>query len=117
MGSAPILGLKGHIARAEGESLDELQRAILREIRREWSRSIAVPRSLVEAKSLATSRCEHAWRIQRLAGDWNGFLFEADNLHRLVTRVKPGLIRVEADELTYPAHVILRYQIERSKSA
>lgn len=39
--------------------------------------------------------------------------FSPDNLHRLLTRVEPGLIRVEADELTYPAHVILRYEIER----
>ena len=39
--------------------------------------------------------------------------FEPDNLHRLITRVKPGLIRVDADEVTYPAHIILRYEIER----
>ncbi len=39
--------------------------------------------------------------------------FEADNLHRLITRVRRGLIRVDADEVTYPAHVILRYEIER----
>jgi len=30
-----------------------------------------------------------------------------------MTRVAPGLIRVDADELTYPAHVILRYGIEK----
>jgi carboxypeptidase Taq len=29
------------------------------------------------------------------------------------TRVKPSYIRVEADEVTYPLHVILRYEIER----
>ena len=39
--------------------------------------------------------------------------FEAQNLHRLMTRVKRGLIRVDADEVTYPAHIILRYEIER----
>jgi carboxypeptidase Taq len=39
--------------------------------------------------------------------------FEPANLHRLVTRVQRGLIRVDADEVTYPAHVILRYEIER----
>ena len=39
--------------------------------------------------------------------------FEAGNLHRLITRVKRGLIRVDADEVTYPAHIILRYEIER----
>ncbi|OXY83298.1 carboxypeptidase M32 [Oceanimonas doudoroffii] len=39
--------------------------------------------------------------------------FAADNLARLYTRVKPGFIRVDADEVTYPAHVMLRYDIER----
>jgi carboxypeptidase Taq len=40
--------------------------------------------------------------------------FEPDNLHRIFTRIKgDNLIRVEADELTYPLHVILRYEIER----
>jgi carboxypeptidase Taq len=39
--------------------------------------------------------------------------FEPGNLHRLLTRVKRGLIRVDADEVTYPAHIILRYEIER----
>ena len=35
------------------------------------------------------------------------------NLQKLLTRVKPGFIRVEADEVTYAAHIILRYEIER----
>jgi carboxypeptidase Taq len=40
--------------------------------------------------------------------------FETGNLARLLTRVKRGFIRVEADEVTYPAHVLLRYGIERA---
>ncbi|CEO39251.1 carboxypeptidase M32 [Photobacterium kishitanii] len=36
-----------------------------------------------------------------------------ENLYLMNTRVKPGFIRVDADEVTYPAHVILRYEIER----
>jgi len=40
--------------------------------------------------------------------------FAPDNLCMLLTRVAPGLIRVDADEVTYPAHVILRYEIERA---
>ena len=40
--------------------------------------------------------------------------WEAANLHRLYTRAEPGLIRVDADEVTYPAHVIMRYRIERA---
>lgn len=40
--------------------------------------------------------------------------FETENLIRLCTRVEPGFIRVDADEASYPAHVILRYEIERA---
>ncbi len=39
------------------------------------------------------------------------------NLHRLYTRVQPGPIRVDADEVTYPAHVILRYRLEKAMIA
>jgi len=39
--------------------------------------------------------------------------WEADNLYRLLTRVRPGFIRVDADEVTYPAHVLLRYDLEK----
>ena len=35
------------------------------------------------------------------------------NLEKLYNRVEPGFIRVDADEVTYPAHVILRYELER----
>ncbi len=38
---------------------------------------------------------------------------ETENLVKLVSRVKPGYIRVDADEVTYPAHIILRFEIER----
>jgi len=41
-----------------------------------------------------------------------GPAFEAENLYRLATRVERSLIRVDADEVTYPAHVILRYRLE-----
>jgi len=36
----------------------------------------------------------------------------ADDLWRMGTRVEPGKIRTEADEVTYPLHVMLRYEIE-----
>ena len=44
----------------------------------------------------------------------DGQAFTAANLLRLLTRVKPGFIRTQADEVTYPAHIILRYEIERA---
>lgn len=37
----------------------------------------------------------------------------ADNLFKICTKVEKSLIRVEADEVTYPLHVILRYELER----
>lgn len=62
------------LARAEQEALSELQRANLREIRRDWQRAHALPEALVQRRQLAASRCEHAWRTQRPANDWAGFL-------------------------------------------
>ena len=62
------------LAQAEQDSLDDVSRSNLREIRRDWKSSNALPPALVEAQSLATSRCEHAWQTQRPAEDWAGFL-------------------------------------------
>ncbi len=39
--------------------------------------------------------------------------WHADNLYRSMNRVERGLIRVDADELTYPIHIMLRYDLER----
>ena len=47
------------------------------------------------------------------AFDGAGAAWTADNLYRLSTRVEPSCIRVDADEVTYPAHIILRYRLER----
>jgi carboxypeptidase Taq len=50
-----------------------------------------------------------------LADGFNGRgpAWDPENLYRLNTRVRRSLIRVDADEVTYPAHVILRYRLER----
>ena len=39
---------------------------------------------------------------------------EKDNFVALAQQVKPGFIRVDADEVSYPAHVMLRYDIEKA---
>jgi carboxypeptidase Taq len=39
--------------------------------------------------------------------------WEVDNLYRHLNRVRRGLIRVDADELTYPLHIMLRYDLEK----
>ena len=44
----------------------------------------------------------------------SGPAWSADNLRRHYRRVARSFIRVDADEVTYPAHVILRYRLERA---
>ncbi|MBI5906713.1 carboxypeptidase M32 [Candidatus Saccharibacteria bacterium] len=39
--------------------------------------------------------------------------FTSRELHLWLNRVKPNLIRVESDEVTYNLHIILRYEIEK----
>jgi len=43
--------------------------------------------------------------------------FTAENMIRLYHKVDRSLIRVDADEVTYPLHVILRYRLERAMIA
>ncbi len=37
----------------------------------------------------------------------------AQSLYRAINKSQPSLVRVEADEVTYPMHIILRYEIEK----
>jgi len=39
--------------------------------------------------------------------------YSEEEIYRYVNSVKPSLIRVEADELTYNFHIILRYELEK----
>jgi len=43
--------------------------------------------------------------------------WDEEALYRRQIRVRRSLIRVDADEVTYPAHVILRYRLERAMIA
>ncbi len=43
--------------------------------------------------------------------------YQVENLGRLWRRVERGLIRTEADEMTYPAHVIMRFRLENAMVA
>ena len=42
-----------------------------------------------------------------------GAEWQEDTLYRQLIRVRRGLIRMDADELTYPVHIMLRYELER----
>ena len=56
---------------------------------------------------------------ERFAGDLNGFFpaelgsLSAADVYRMVNKVEPDFIRVEADETTYNLHVIMRFELEQ----
>ncbi len=55
--------------------------------------------------------------LLREAFGGEGSACTAENLYRLSTRVEPGFIRVDADEVTYPAHILVRYELETAMIA
>lgn len=72
--------------------------------------------SLIVEMQACRSDAYLAWLGPELHGTFGGDPepYAADNLRRLWRRVERGLIRVDADELTYPAHVILRFRLEQA---
>jgi len=42
-----------------------------------------------------------------------GAEWDVENLYRTLVRVRRGAIRVDADELTYPVHIMLRFDLEK----
>ena len=39
--------------------------------------------------------------------------WDVENVYRHLTRLRRGVIRVDADEVTYPVHIMLRYELEK----
>jgi carboxypeptidase Taq len=87
------------VGRALGMSVHESQ-SLLMEMQACRSRAFMTFAAPVMAETLGAAPDAPGW--------------DADALYRLNTRVEPGLIRVDADEVTYPAHVILRFRLERA---
>ncbi|MES2100173.1 MAG: carboxypeptidase M32 [Pseudomonadota bacterium] len=96
------------LRRAAAEGIDEVARANLGEIRREWRSANALPQALVEALSRAGARCEHAWRTQRPANDWLGFLENFREVLKLGREVSQRL----ADETGLAPYDALMDQFE-----
>jgi len=40
--------------------------------------------------------------------------YSAENFYKVLNKVTPSLIRVDADEVTYPVHVIIRFELEQA---
>jgi len=45
--------------------------------------------------------------------DVSGPQYSIDNLYKMLNKVQPSFIRVDSDEVTYLAHVILRFELEK----
>lgn len=39
--------------------------------------------------------------------------YSVEEIYRAINKVEPSLIRIDADELTYSLHIIIRYEIEK----
>ncbi len=68
--------------------------------------------SLFVEKQLGRNPAFWQWALPEIEKHL-GESWSMDDILPHVHLVKPGLIRVDADEVTYPLHVILRYELER----
>jgi carboxypeptidase Taq len=85
------------VGEARGMALHESQSLL---IEMQAGRSPAFLGFLAPLAAAAFARAGPAWT--------------AGNFRRLFHRVAPGFIRVDADEVTYPLHVILRWRLEQA---
>ncbi|MDH5479650.1 MAG: carboxypeptidase M32, partial [Nitrosomonas sp.] len=71
--------------------------------------------SLFWERMIAQSKpfCVHYFETIRATFHDNLHRATVDSFYQAINTCKPDFIRVEADELTYPLHVILRYEIEK----
>jgi carboxypeptidase Taq len=72
--------------------------------------------SLIVEMQACRSDAYLAWLAPVLLDSFGGdpAAYEPGNLARMWRRIERGFIRVDADEMTYPAHVILRFRLEQA---
>ncbi|MEJ0018066.1 MAG: carboxypeptidase M32 [Acetobacteraceae bacterium] len=72
--------------------------------------------SLIVEMQACRSDAFLGWLGPELHGTFGGEAepYRPANLARLWRRIQRGFIRVDADEMTYPAHVILRFRLEQA---
>ncbi|MDE0808800.1 MAG: carboxypeptidase M32 [Alphaproteobacteria bacterium] len=81
-----------------------------------WGMVVHESQSLLMEMQVSRSRAffDHAAPLIQRAFDVDGHQWTPEPLYQSATRVSRSLIRVEADEVTYPFHVIIRYRLERA---
>ena len=80
------------------------------------SAGIHESQSLFWEKRIAQSRPFLKRWLKRFQAAFPGQLehLKGDELFRVANRVRPSLIRVDADEVTYSLHIIIRFEIEKA---
>lgn len=56
---------------------------------------------------------EHNYNLLKRYANGQFDKVDLKDFYRAINESKPSLIRIEADELTYPLHIIIRYEIEK----
>jgi carboxypeptidase Taq len=107
-----VLHETGHALYEQGRPTDWLHQPVgdARGMAMHESQSLLVEMQACRTREFITFL---APRVREAFGREDAAL-DADNLYALYTRVAPGFIRVDADEVTYPAHILLRYDLERA---
>jgi carboxypeptidase Taq len=107
-----VLHETGHAMYEQNRPAEHLRRPI----GRARGMTMHESQSLIVEMQACRSRPFVGWLASRVAAAFgrSGPAWTPENLVRLYTRVERSLIRVYADEVTYPAHVILRYRLERA---
>lgn len=77
------------------------------------SQSLLLEMQVCRGREFLEFAAPHFRRVFAAGAQRQPEAYAPENLARLYTRVQRSLIRVDADEVTYPAHVLLRYGIER----
>ena len=110
-----VLHETGHALYEQGRPADWLQQPVGSALGMSMHESQSL---IIEMQACRTREfLEYAAPLMREGFGGDGPAWSTDNLHRLYTRVERGFIRVDADEVTYPAHVILRYRLEKAMIA
>jgi len=85
------------------------------------SHGMAVHESQSMIIELQAGRNEHflSYLLPLIREDFggDGAAWTDDNLRRIALHVGRGFVRVDSDELTYPAHILVRYEIESAMIA
>jgi carboxypeptidase Taq len=107
-----VLHETGHALYEQGRPQDWLHQPVgaARGMSLHESQSLAIEMQACRSREFM----DYLAPLLRQAFGRDGAGWGADELYRSVTRVEPSLIRVDADEVTYPLHVVLRYDIEKA---